>query len=365
MQNAFLLFVAVFLLSGCTALQPDEPKKDILQHGPEPVAGIATEIVAENLDIPWGIAFLSDGQLVFTERAGKVKLLDKGVVHEVAGVVHLGESGLQGIAVDPNFKENGFVYLYYTYSRSNGLFNRVSRFILSNNTLEKETVILENIPGNVFHDGGRIRFGPDGKLYVATGDAGKAELAQDLNSLAGKILRLNPDGSVPADNPFGSLVYSFGHRNSQGFDWHPETGVLLATEHGSSKRDEVNLIIKGNNYGWPLKLCNEGIEAKAFVEALLCFDEWTLAPSGAAFYSGNKLQLKNHFIYTGLRGEQLRVLSLENGKILSDKKLLDGFGRIRDVVQGPDGWLYFATNNTDGRGSAKPGDDRIYRITAK
>lgn len=277
----------------------------------------------------------------------------------------LGESGLQGIAIDPNFLENKFVYLYYTYSENTRLLNKISRFTFSNNSLENETVIIENIPGNLFHDGGRIKFGPDGKLYITTGDAGSPELAQDIYSLNGKILRINADGSTPKDNPFGNFVYSFGHRNPQGLDWHPQTNTLFSTEHGPKMHDEVNVIEKGKNFGWPQKLCNRDEINEELVEAIVCFDSWTLAPSGATFYSGDKLPLKNAFIYTGLRGEQIRILEFENGKVAKDEKLLDGFGRIRDVIEGPDGYLYFATNNTDGRGRALENDDKIYRIVVK
>ncbi len=353
--------ISVFLFfSGCV-FEPDAPQTPPGNQDLE----LELEVVAQNLDIPWAIAFLPEGKMIFTERGGKIKILEQGIVHEVQGVAHLGESGLQGIAVDPQFSLNGFVYVYYTYANGAALLNRVSRFEVKNNSLQNETTIIEGIPGNVFHDGGRIKFGPDGKLYISTGDAGTTALSQDKDSLAGKILRLNPDGSIPLDNPFGNAVYSMGHRNPQGFDWHPVSGKLFATEHGPSKYDEVNVIEKGKNYGWPDKLCKtEGLNAE-FTEAIVCFDEWTMAPSGASFYSGNKLPLKNAFVYSGLRGEQLRALRFENGLVVSDEKILDGIGRIREVVQGPDGWLYIASNNTDGRGTPTPGDDKIYRVKVK
>lgn len=356
----FLLAFLHLLLVGCI-------EKENLFDLPPAVESkeLAVEIVAQDLDIPWSLDFLPSGEMIFSERAGKVKILEKGVIHEVKGVAHLGEGGLQGIAVDPVFLQNNFIYLYYTYFGDGKILNKVSRFELKNNSLENETVLLEAIPGNVFHDGGRIKFGPDGLLYITTGDSGSSELAQNKTSLAGKILRMKPDGTIPEGNPFGTFVFSFGHRNPQGISWHPLTGELFATEHGPSKHDEVNLIKAGENYGWPEKLCNEGQESEKFVEAVVCFDEWTMAPSGAAFYSGNRLPLKNHFIYGGLRGEQVRALLFENGAVVRDEELLEGFGRVRDVVEGPDGLLYFATNNTDGRGTPKPGDDKIYRIVLK
>lgn len=356
------LFLAVLLaaFSGCVFFSSDAPAESRSVQSDS----LLVEAVADNLDIPWAMDFLPDGRLIFTERPGTVKILGQGVIHEIS-VAHLGESGLQGIAVHPGFEENKFVYLYYTYREDNPLYNRVSRFTLENNSLLGETVLLEKIPGNVFHDGGRIRFGPDGMLYVSTGDAGIAKNSQDLNSLAGKILRMGDDGGIPAGNPYDNYVYSFGHRNVQGFDWHPKTGAMIATEHGPSKHDEINVVEKGKNYGWPGKLCKQGGENSEFVESVVCFDEWTLAPSGASFYSGDKLPFRNSFIYSGLRGEQIRILEFDNGVAASDEKLIDGFGRIRDIVQGKDGWLYFATNNTDGRGTPKEGDDKIYRVKIK
>lgn len=351
----FVLGICVFLF-GCVSFQPDAPNTPPVQDT------ISLETVAQNLDIPWSLAFLPDGRLIFTERAGKIKILDQGVIHEVEGVAHLGESGLQGLAIDPDYSNNSFVYVYYTYSHGTGLSNKVSRFELKNNSMQNETVLLEGIAGNVFHDGGRIKFGPDKKLYIATGDAGTEALSQNKGSLAGKILRINTDGTAPLDNPFGNEVFSLGHRNIQGFDWHPVTKELFATEHGPSMHDEVNIIEKGNNYGWPEKLCNSGNSVSGFVEAIVCFDAWTMAPSGAAFYNGDKLPLNDYFLYAGLRGEQLRALKYENGRVVSDEKILDGIGRIRDVILGPDGYLYIATNNTDGRGTPQIGDDKIYKL---
>ena len=357
-KKLLLLAIALIVLLGCLT-SPDKP----VNENPSGDAGeIDVQIVAQNLEVPWAIDFLPDGRMIFTERAGNVKIFDGGFVHEVEGVVQLGESGLQGIAVDPNFSANSYIYLYYTYSQGTTLYNRVSRFSLLSNTLASEFVLLENIPGNVYHDGGRIKFGPDGMLYITTGDAGTAGNSQDKDSLAGKILRINPDGSIPADNPFGTAVYSYGHRNPQGFDWHPQSKMLVATEHGPSVHDEVNIIVKGANYGWPIKICSEGSPVHGYTEALVCFPQWPLAPSGAAFYGGLKLPFKDAFIYSGLRGEQIRIAHFNGNSLASDGLLLEGYGRVREIVQGRDGYIYFATNNTDGRGTPKQGDDKIYRI---
>ncbi|HLC93107.1 MAG TPA: PQQ-dependent sugar dehydrogenase [archaeon] len=360
----FSLFpiLALIILSGCAAFSPDAPEDS---NAPIPVQGFETEIVAQDLQIPWAIAFLPDGKMIFTERAGKLKILQGSEVHEIEGVVHLGESGLQGLAIDPDFSKNNHIYLYYTYSEGAQLYNRVSRFTLRENALLDELPLLEKIPGNVYHDGGRIKFGPDAKLYISTGDAGTTSLSQDKTSIAGKILRINSDGTIPQDNPFRNAVYSYGHRNPQGFDWHPQSGMLVATEHGPSLHDEVNIILKGANYGWPTKLCSQGETSAEFKEAVVCFADWTMAPSGAAFYSGTVLSFQNAFLYGGLRGEQIRIARFDGSALASDEKLLDGFGRIRDIVQGPDGYIYFATNNTDGRGSPMSQDDKILRIKPK
>ena len=222
---AFLLIVFVYLFT---------PKK-VEQEG------FKTEVLAENLDTPWAIGFLPDGGGIFTERHGKVSILNNGEIKAVANinVSEVSESGLLGIAVDPEFYRNNFVYVYYTYEKG----NRVSRFILKDR-LEEEFVLIDNIPNARFHDGGRLKFGPDGKLYITTGDATVPSSAQDINSLAGKILRMDKEGTIPKDNPFSNYVYSYGHRNPQGLAWRPVSKQLYASEHGPTKNDEISLIVK-------------------------------------------------------------------------------------------------------------------------
>lgn len=312
-----------------------------------------TEILAENLNTPWSMDFLPNNTMIFTERGGKVNLLyENGSVENVANIStnQVSESGLLGVAVDPNFTENNYIYLYYTHD--NGI-NRISRFVL-NRTLLNETIFLDNIPGGSIHNGGRLKFGPDGKLYVTTGDAGNPNIAQDLNSTGGKILRLNPDGTVPADNPYANYVYSYGHRNPQGLAWNPATGTLYASEHGSNRNDEINIIIKGGNYGWPLVEGNES--GPGYISPLVVYTDFTLAPSGIAYYP-NKLYV------TGLRGTQLRVLTLsDDGKnVISESQLFTDIGRIRDVIVHK-GIIYICTSNRDGRGLPQAVDDRIIKF---
>ena len=203
------------------------------------------ETVAENLEVPWAIAFAPDGRIFVTERIGQLRVIENGNLNpEPVKILNVGgiEGGLLGIALDPNFEENHYIYLYFTYNDFLSTFNKLSRFTESDNKLSDEKILLDKIPGGPFHDGGRIKFGPDGTLYITTGEAGNPGLAQDLDSLGGKILRINSDGTIPEDNPFDSPVYSFGHRNPQGLDWDPETGKLVISEHGSRAHDEVNVI---------------------------------------------------------------------------------------------------------------------------
>lgn len=337
-----------------------------------PDIGVKVEIVADNLDIPWSISWAPDGTIFFTERTGNVKVIKNGLVMEkpiLSLDVGGGEGGLLGIAIDPNFSENHFIYLYFTHNDFLSTKNKVVRYFESNLTLTENKVLIGNIPGGGVHDGGRIKFGPDGKLYITTGEAGNPNLSQDLNSLAGKILRINSDGSIPDDNPFpNSPVYSYGHRNPQGLDWDI-SGNLIATEHGPTgwrgvAHDEINLIIPGENYGWPEII---GFETKSgFKSPIVDSGDETWAPSGAEFYYGDKFPswVGKYFVAT-LRGAHLLMIDfdLENNQVLSQEKLfLGNFGRLRDVATGPDENLYLLTSNQDGRGKPSINDDKILRI---
>ncbi len=323
------------------------------------------ETVVSGLEVPWAMAFAPDGAIYLTERLGLIRVVRNGRLDPKAiatlPVAARGESGLMGLALDPDFAKNGHLYTCYTMERraSGALINRVVRLTVRAGLAIDEQVLLDDMPGNVYHDGCRLKFGPDGRLYVTMGDAGQDRLAQRRDSLAGKILRINADGSVPSDNPFpGSPVWTLGHRNPQGLAWDGR-GRLIAAEHGPSGfpggHDEVNLIQPGKNYGWPEVYGKRG-DAR-FVDPLIESGSSTWAPSGIAI-------LGDHLYVAALRGKRLLRMRLSGDGLAHDGDWLNGtHGRLRDVVVGPDGALYVTTSNRDGRGSPAPDDDRILKIT--
>ena len=325
------------------------------------------ETVVTGLEIPWSLNFAPDGRLFVTERPGRVRIVTPGGSSELALTVDdvyvEGEAGLLGLALDPQFAQNRFVYIHYTAAIPGNAVNRIVRYREVNSRLGERVVLLDNIPAGNIHDGGRLRFGPDGLLYATAGDAAIPDFAQDAASLGGKVLRLNRDGSVPSDNRFSSPVYTYGHRNPQGLDWHPATGDLWAVEHGQIGNDEVNAIRPGLNFGWPRI---EGAATLPGMETPAAFYNPAVAPSGASFYRGQRLpQFVNNLFVATLRGTALLRLTVDNTsrRVTSEERLLEGtYGRLRDVISGPDGYLYFCTNNRDGRGSPMSGDDRVLRI---
>lgn len=359
----------IVVISACSFSRPAKTEATARIYKSASGIQFRVEVVAKNLEIPWSLAFTPDGRIFVTERPGRVRVIEKGVLRAeplavIKEVEHAGEGGLMGLALDPKFPENRFLYLCYTYRGPTGLTNRVVRYRESSGQLADQTVIVDDVPGNEFHNGCRLRFGPDGKLYVTTGDAGQSGQAQALTSLAGKILRLNRDGTIPSDNPFyQSPIYSYGHRNPQGIDWHPITGQLFSTEHGPVGGDEVNLIEAGKNYGWPV--VHHRATKEGMVRPLLEFSP-AIAPASGSFYRGDLMPFKYNFFFGALRGKHIHRVVLKGPDyrmVELNERLLDGvFGRIRDVVEGPDGALYFCTNNRDGRGWPQWDDDRVLRI---
>lgn len=283
-----------------------------------------------------------------------------------------------GIALSPDFAETGHLYVLGSFRdvERRELVNRVVRLTDRDGRGREAVVVVDGLPAASFHAGGALAFGPDGMLYVGSGDARRPELAQDRRSLAGKILRYRPDGRIPPDNPFeGSPVYALGLRNPQGLAWHPETGDLLATDHGPSGlpaegfrrgRDELNAILPGGNYGWPEAT---GRDHAGFLPPLAV---WTpaLAPSGLAIYAGDDFDWRGDAFVAGLRGRRIQRVLLERDaasptgwRAAREYALFDGeLGRIRGVATGPDGRLYLTTSNRDGRGSPAPEDDRLLRV---
>jgi glucose/arabinose dehydrogenase len=321
----------------------------------------AVQVIATHLQKPWAMAF-GDGKIFFTEKIGKLRVVDNGIlVNDSVADLHasdISDAGLLGVATHPNFAKNHWIYVYYTYKDGDKLWNKVLRITESNNKISDATVILDKIPGAEFDDGGVIKFGPDGKLYIGTGDATDENAAQDLTSLAGKILRLNDDGSIPNDNPYpNSPVYSSGHRNPQGLTWDSK-GILYETEEGPTKNDELNVIQKGKNYGWPNQECTG---SPGYQPALLCYNI-SVEPAGIAYYGSGPLDFKDSLLMTTLRGNILYQLHVSDGNMTSQKIILDGLGRIREVGVGPDGYAYVLTANTDGQGFPDKNDDKLLRI---
>lgn len=334
------------------------------------------EVITENLNVPWSLAFTSNERILVTERPGSIKIVENGKVNSrplvtFAEVKSEAEEGLMGMALDPNYQQNRQVYACMAYQQGNQLQDKVVRFKDNGSSASDFVTILDNIPAAEFHAGCKLKFGPDEKLYITTGDATQKNIAQDLNSLGGKILRINSDGSIPADNPFGnSAVWSYGHRNPQGICWQPDTDQLFSVEHGPSGNDgpgggdEVNIINKGANYGWPL-VSHEN-KREGTVAPLLVFTP-AVAPGACTFYSGDKLpQFKENMFFAALRGEGLYRIEFSKSdpkQITKFEKMSDiNLGRLREVIEGPDGNLYFTTSNRDGRGKPQPGDDKMMVI---
>lgn len=350
------MLVLILLLSACSARDNHHIKEEESQE--TITAKIDATVIAESLQIPWAINKVGE-TFYISERSGSIMEVKEDSQSRQRVVLEkplasAAEAGLLGFVLSPDFSNTKKAFAYYTYEDDLGQFNRIVTLKLKNDLWEEEKLLLDKIPSGQYHHGGRIKLGPDGKLYVTTGDAATdPEIAQEVNSLGGKILRLELDGSIPADNPFpNSYVYSYGHRNPQGLAW-TEDGVLYASEHGPSAHDEINRIKAAGNYGWPAVV---GSETKAGVESPLFQSgpDMTWAPSGMDAFNGK--------LYGAtLRGNAIRIFDLEKNET---EEFISGYGRIRDVLI-EDGILYFVTNNTDGRGTPNEKDDRLYMVNLK
>ena len=343
------------------------------QKGQKGIGSIEVRDLVTGLEIPWSITFISEGEALVTERPGKVRLVDlntgRSQILGTVEVAHVGEGGLLGCEV---VRPGPRILLYRTVMRVSSLANVLT--VYDDLTLRDGVDVLGPVEGASVHDGGRVRLGPDGNVYVTTGDARRPELSQRLDSLAGKILRIRPDGNVPNDNPFpDSPIYSLGHRNPQGIAWSPKHKRLFATEHGPTgefgafAHDELNLIVPGGNYGWPHVIGRAG--DPRYIDPVLESGEETWAPSGCDFCTSSDLhELKGCLLFAALRGTALHVVRFDEEEMrpVEHFRLLQGtYGRLRDVRQGPDGSLYVLTSNRDGRGAPRSGDDRVLAIGSR
>ncbi|WP_067793762.1 PQQ-dependent sugar dehydrogenase [Actinomadura formosensis] len=356
--RTIVLISSAVLLAGCSSSSSGGGGT---AHTPPPLPSSAPagarpgtpRTITTRLEVPWGAAFLPGGDALVTERdsARLVRVTPSGrktVAGTVPGVKPEGEGGLLGVAVSPSYPTDRSIYLYCTTASD----NRVVRATYDGRLGTPEPIVT-GIPKGAVHNGGRLAFGPDRMLYITTGETGEGGVAQDKNSLGGKILRVTPDGRPAPGNPFGTRVWTYGHRNVQGLAWDDE-GRLYATEFGQNRFDEINLIEKGHNYGWPEV---EGFgHRKGFTDPLLTWTTDEASPSGLA-YAGGSLWA------AALRGRRLWQVPLDHGKAGRPVPHFEnGYGRLRAVVRAPDGSLWVTTSNRDGRGEPVPADDRILGV---
>jgi glucose/arabinose dehydrogenase len=363
-NNAASLLLELHWRSGRPDLRIVEscPETDACDRRP------TVRTVATGLEIPWDIAFLPDGRALVTERPGRVRLLQPGGGLQPEPVARVavkarGEGGLLGLALDPDFGPNPYAYLYFT--TTGGM--RLERWRWTGSQLTRDRTLVDAIKAGAVHDSGRIAFGTDGRLYVATGDAGSPRLAQSPTSLNGKLLALTPE-QYRGGGPVRPAIVASGLRNPQGFDWQPGTSLVVANDHGPSGfdgpegYDEVNAIVPGRNYGWPAAIGNA--TGKGRFRAPLRVYRDPLAPSGGTFVHRPATAWTGDYVLAALRGRKLRRLAIRDGRVVADEPLLEGsYGRLRTVREGPDGCLYVLTSNRDGRGQPRADDDRILCVT--
>ncbi|MGG3736932.1 PQQ-dependent sugar dehydrogenase [Aeribacillus pallidus] len=341
-----IMISIIFLLIGCSNEQQEDLQEELQVNNNSNM-----EIITQDLSVPWAIDW--DGSSFYiSERTGSIVKItgNKKIrqnLHLEKKLSTAAEAGVLGFVLHPEKRNTAF--LYYTYEDESGRFNRVVVIREKNNEWFEEKVLLDHIRSGDLHHGGRIKIGPNKKLYVTTGDATVPMIAQDRTSLNGKILRMNLDGTIPDDNPYAnSLVYSYGHRNPQGLAWD-ETGQLYSSDHGSIGHDEINLIKPKGNYGWPIIQGDETREG--MIAPLFHSGDDTWAPSGIAYHQ--------RILYVAqLRGEGILAFDLRNKTY---KQIVSNVGRVRDVFILGD-HLYFVTNNTDGRGTPTVHDDKLIKI---
>jgi len=331
---SFLICLQLLFLPGCHVPATKEQPPTSKEQFPEQVEA----------DFPTGLVF-TDDKLFFTEKGGKLKMLEAGAEKpttllsvDVPELIGYNELGLLGIALSPSFKSDKQIYLYHSYQKDAQFFNRVVR-IEAGKPQKKPVVIVDGINGGSIHNGGKLAFGPDANLYIATGESGNGLLAQNKNSLNGKVLRIKPDGSLPPGNPFNNKTWSYGHRNIFGMAFDNK-GNLFVTENGPESNDEVNQITKGANYGWPE---TTGFSSK-FKQPLIVYEQ-SIAPTGIIFYTGNKYKdLTNKLVFTDYLNGDVHRLTLK-GNRAQDKIIAENLQAINAIAQTKDGIIYIATEN--------------------
>ncbi|WP_238473787.1 PQQ-dependent sugar dehydrogenase [Paenisporosarcina cavernae] len=353
MKYVLILFVASsVVLSGCFPINVFEDVTPLTDE--ETKGNDELEVLATNFQIPWSIE--KNGETFFiSERNGTIAKVVNGDLTRQKVILSkdlsdASEAGLLGFVLAPDFDSSQKAFAYYTYEENSSQFNRIVELSLEDNTWTETSILVDAIPSGNVHHGGRLAIGPDKKLYATAGDASTPDLAQDVDSLAGKILRMNVDGSIPEDNPFNdSYVYSYGHRNPQGLVW-AEDGTMYASEHGQAANDEINKIEPGKNYGWPViegRDEEEGMITPIFTSG----SDRTWAPSGMALHD-------NILYVAALRGTTVLAFDIESEMY---RAVMEDVGRVRDVMIADD-YLYFISNNTDGRGTPSETDDKFYRV---
>jgi glucose/arabinose dehydrogenase len=370
-------------LPGTAPALPDDCTLVSDGWGPTGTVPLHVETAFSGLEVPWDIQFLPGGDWLISERPGRIRLVSGGQLRSdpvmTLSTGEAGEGGLLGLALHPQFVKNGFFYAFYTTTQNSQTVNRIERFKLSSDHLHaaSDRVLIDGIPAASFHDGGRIRFGPDGMLYAGTGDSGSPDFAQDAASLNGKILRISPDGGIPPDNPHaGSYVFAMGLRNPEAFDWADSQTMLVADngptgELGLTGLDKVIWARAGLNLGWPLIT---GCNSQSGLQTPIL--SWvTAAPPGGALIPHGSLvpEFDDNFLVAMMgigdgSARQLHrvVLDPQSHRMTSHEVYLkDTYGRLRGVYQGPDGALYVTTTNCDSRGTCPPQKDVVLRVTKK
>ena len=308
---------------------------------------VPIKVLNDHLDFPTNIDILPDGKMIISEQKGILLFLNNnGTIlnkYNLTDNYYNESTGLLGLAISPKFIHDKYIYIYYTYKNKDNLFNKIVKLQDKNNTITGNKIIMDKIPASNIHNGGIIKFGPDGKLYAIVGDNAISEAAQNLSSLRGKILRINDNGTIPSDNPFkDSAIYSYGHRNGDGLAWDFNNKILYESEDGATGNDEINIIKPAQNYGWPIEQCG-GIEKSHHIQPEFCFTP-SIGPAGMVVSNSTKLDYDGKLIVATLKGEHLRLL---DPKSKDQSIIFTGFGKLKDVTEDKNGSLYVITNNKD------------------